>query len=223
MILDLGFRERGALDRAPHDGLGAAIKLAAHQELVELADNLGLGLVVHGQIGPVPAAQNAQPLELGALHVDPLVGVFAAAGAKLGLGDLVLATALGAKQLLDLPLDGQAVAVPAGHIVHILAQSELGPHHEVLQELVQRMADVDGAVGVGRSVVQHEQIGARVLARLADGGVEVRLSPGFEDFRLELGQARPHGEGGRGQEHRLAIVARRVGICGRVVVGHGRG
>ena len=225
VVLDLGVGERGALHRAPHHRLGAAVELAAHQELVELADDGGLGAVVHGGVAVVPVAQHAQALELLALHLDPLGGVFATAGAELGLGDLVLAPALGAELLLDLPLDGQAMAVPAGHVVHVLAERELAADHEVLEQLVQRMADVDRAVGVGRPVVQHEQRGAGVLARLAHGGVEVELRPALQDLRLQLRQARAHGEVGVRQEHRVAIVAR--GGVGRggggVVVGHGDG
>ena len=103
----------------------------------------------------VPIAQHAQALELGALQVDPLAGEGAAAGAELGHRDLVLALALGADLLLDLPFDGQAVAVPAGRIVHVVAQGETGADDEVLEDLVQGVADVDGAVGVGRAVMQH--------------------------------------------------------------------
>jgi hypothetical protein len=62
----------------------------------------------------VPVAQHAQALEFPGLNLDPPGGIFAAAGAELGLGDLVLAPALGAQFLFDLPLDRQAMAVPAG-------------------------------------------------------------------------------------------------------------
>ncbi|MNU56747.1 hypothetical protein D3C71_458480 [compost metagenome] len=50
VILDLGIREGRALDRRPHDGLGAAIQLARVLELVELGDDGRLGREVHGGV-----------------------------------------------------------------------------------------------------------------------------------------------------------------------------
>jgi hypothetical protein len=141
---------------------------------------------------------------------------FAAEVAELGLGDLVLAAALAAQLLLDLPLDRQAVAVPAGHVVDVVAQQELRADHEVLQRLLQAVADVDRPVGVGRSVMQHEQRRARPLPVGADLVVEVGLVPLGQDLRLLLRQARAHGEGRVGKEDGLAVVA--SGFLG--VVGH---
>jgi hypothetical protein len=56
----------------------------------------------------------------------------------------------------DLVLDGQAVAVPARHVGRVEAGHGLGADDDVLEDLVERVADVDAAVGVGRAVVQHE-------------------------------------------------------------------
>ena len=63
--------------------------------------------------------------------------------------------------LLDLPLDRQAVAVPAGDVVGVLAEHLLRAVDDVLQDLVERGADVQMAVGVGRPVVQDELLTAR--------------------------------------------------------------
>ena len=185
---------------------------------MELPHDGRLGGVVHGGVAPVPGAQHPQAAELLALLDDPLVGIDPAGGAELGLGHLVLGAAPGAELLLDLPLDGQAVAVPAGGEVHVVAQHQPGADHEVLQDLVQGMADVDRAVGVGRAVVQHEQGPAVRLPLRPGGAIEVDVGPAGQDLGLELGQPRPHGEGGLGQEHRVAVVA---SGGGGLVVGHG--
>ena len=205
VILDLGVGQGRALDRRPHHGLGAAIQLARVLELVEFRDDGRLGGEVHGGVAPVPVAGDAQPLELIPLHVDPAGGVFAARGAELGLGHLVLAAAPGAELLLDFPLDRQAVAVPAGDVVDVMAHQEPAADHEVLQRLVQRVADVDVAVRIGRTVVQHIQRGLLRLTRGAQTGVEV--APGLDDLRLLLRQAAAHGEGRFRQEDGLAVVA----------------
>jgi hypothetical protein len=221
VVLDLGVGQGGALDRAPHHGLGAAIELAGGQELVEFGDDRGLGREVHGGVAVPPVAQHPQALELGFLGLDPLAGIGAALAAELFGRDLVLAAALAAELLLDLPLDRQAVAVPAGHVVDVVAQGEAAADHEVLQRLVQGVADVDRAVGVGRAVVQHIERRAVGLALGADGAVQAlgrQGGPALQDLGLLLGQARAHRERGVGKEDGLAIVA-----GGRGVIGHGSG
>ena len=94
VILDLGVGQGRALDRRPHDGLGAAIQLAGVLEPVELGDDGGLGREVHGGVSSRPVGGDAQALELLALDVDPAGGVVAAGLAEFFLGDLVLAAAL---------------------------------------------------------------------------------------------------------------------------------
>ena len=223
VVLDLGVGQGGALDRAPHHRLGAAIELARGDELVELGDDGRLAGEVHGGVAVRPVAQHAQALELGPLHADPHVGELAALLAELADRHLVLALALGAVLLLDLPLDRQAVAVPAGHVVDVVAEQEARADDEVLEDLVQRVADVDGAVGVGRAVVQHEQRRASLLAGLADRLVEAwPLGPAGQDVRLQLGQAGAHRERRVGQEDGVAIVAGGNGVGGGVV-GHESG
>ena len=221
VILDLGVGQGRALDRAPHHGLGAAIELAAHQEFVELLHDGGFGTIVHGGVALFPVAQHAQPLEFIPLLVDPAGGVDAAGGAELGLGDLALGPALGAEFFLDLPFDRQAMAVPARHVIHVIAQHEPGADHEVLEDLVQGMADMDRAIGVRGAIMQHEQGPAIGLTFRADGVIKIRLLPARQELGLELGQARPHGEGRLRQEDSVAVVA--LGGGRRVqVIGHGK-
>ena len=91
---------------------------------MELSHDLGFGGKVHGRIGLVPTAEHAQTLKFLALDIDPFGRKFAAAFTELGLGHIFLAAALIAELLFDLPLDGQAMAVPTGHIVDIIAHQE---------------------------------------------------------------------------------------------------
>ena len=56
MILDLGFGQRGLLDRRPHHRLRAAIELVADREVHELAGDLRFGIERHGGVGIVPVA-----------------------------------------------------------------------------------------------------------------------------------------------------------------------
>ena len=210
LVLDLGFGERGLLHHAPHHRLRAAIERAVRGELHQLARDLRLGRKAHRRVGMIPVALDAEPLELLALHVEPVLGIGAAFLAerdhRLGIGQVRLLLVLGAVVLfLDLPFDRQAVAVPARHVVGVVAEHLLAARHHVLQDLVERVADVDVAVGVGRAVVQHELVAA--LRGLAQALVEIELLPALEQLRLLLRQAGAHREFGLRQEQRLAVVA----------------
>ena len=61
---------------------------------------------------------------------------------------------------------GQAVAVPARHVRRVEAQHVAGLDDEVLEDLVERRADVDLAVGVRRPVVQQVELGALPRRRI---------------------------------------------------------
>ena len=83
----------------------------------------------------------------------------------------------------------------------------LGFDDEVLQNLVERGAHVDIAVGEGRAVVQDE------FRRVRPGGLDLAVEIGFlpmpEEQRLALDQIRLHREIGSGQVERV-FVARAV-------------
>ena len=225
VVFDLGFGERRLLHGRPHDRLRAAVELVGHRETHDLAGDLRLRRESHGRIGMLPVAFDAEALELLALHVDPFLGEGAALAAELDDRHRVLVLAASAIGLLDLPLDRQAVAVPAGHVVGILAEHPLRAHDEVLEDLVEGVADMDVAVGVGRAVVQDE---ARPpLPRLAQPPVEVHAVPAREEQRLALRQPGAHRELRLRQEQGLGIIPRRLGGVpgglglGGLHVGHG--
>ena len=80
--------------------------------------------------------------------------------------------------LVDLDLDGQAVAVPAGDVGGVKARHGLGLDDEILEALIEGVAQVDGAVGVGRPVV--EDVFGATGAGVADLAVEVLSLPASE-------------------------------------------
>src|SRR3546814_2653048 len=85
-----------------------------------------------------------------------MLGIGAAFGAEFLDRNLVLVELFLAILLLDLPLDGQAVAVPAGNVRRVLALQRLGADDHVLQDMVERVADEHVAIRVRRSVVEDE-------------------------------------------------------------------
>ena len=140
-----------------------------------------------------------------ALHIDPFLRIFAAFGAEFLGRNVLLAALLLAVELLHLPFDRQAVAIPARHVWRVLAEQGLGAHHRILEHMVQRMADMHVAIGVGRAVVEDEFLAAR--AGVAHLLVQPRLFPARQDARLLLRQAGFHGKIGLRQEDRVLVIA----------------
>ncbi len=213
LIFHLGLGQGGLLDRGPHHRLGAAIELAGLGELEQFARDHRLGRIIHREVGIVPLAHHAQPLELLALRGYPLGCISAAFGAELRDRHLVLVLLLGAIGLLDLPLDRQAVAIPAGNVRRVLAEQRLGADDDVLQHLVHRMAHMDIAIGVRRAIMEDEALAAGTGG--AQPAVQIVGMPLGENRRFLGGKPRLHREIGLRQEDGIAPVARRsVGSVG---------
>ena len=107
-------------------------------------------------------------------------------------------------RLLDLVLDRQPVAVPARHVTRVVAGELARLDDHVLEDLVDRMPDVQRAVGIRRAVVQHEQ--RRAAARVAQPAVQALRLPLRDPARLAPGQVAAHRERRVGQVERLAVV-----------------
>ena len=187
---------------APVDGLLAADDVALFHKVGQLGGGGGLVFGIHRLIGMLPVTEGTEALEFLALDVDELVRVLAAAAAyRVGRQILFLVPQL----VLYLELDGQAVAVPAGHVDGTLALHVAGLDDDVLQNLVQGMAKVQMAVGVGRAVVQAE--GTPASRGVQHGGVRIVFFPPAQHFRLALGEIGFHGKGGRREIQGFLIVA----------------
>ncbi len=207
LILDLGLGERGLLDDRPQHRLGAAVEAAVQQKGADLARDLGFRRIGHGGVGIVPIAQHAEPLELLALDVDPVVGELAAFLAELDDRNGVLVLARLAVLFLDLPLDRQAVAVPARDVVRVLAHHLLGAVDHVLEDLVQRVADMQMAVRIGRAVMQDE---FRPSLRIRPQPLpQADLRPPRQQLGLALRQPGFHGKVGAGKLDRILVIGHR--------------
>ena len=152
LVLDLGFGERGAAMRAPVHGLLALVDHVLLDELAERAHDRRLVFELHRLVRIVPGADDAEPLEVAALDVDVLLGVGAAGAAEIRRAHLAL---LRAELAIDLQLDRQAVTIPARDVRRVEAGHVVRLDDEVLEDLVERGADVDLAVGVRRAVMQQ--------------------------------------------------------------------
>ena len=101
-------------------------------------------------------------------------------------------------------LDRQAMAVPSRHIGGVEAGHRFRFDDDVFQNLVERMADMDAAVGVGRAIVQ--EIAGPALAGFLNARIQAFLLPPGEQFRLPLRQIGLHRKiGFRQIESRLVV------------------
>ena len=175
---------------APVDGLATAIHLALEVHIAENLHVAGLEVRDIGQIRVIPVGVDAQALEAIALDADVFGRPLAAQTAQLGLRRFL--HLIRAQSDLDHMLDRLAVAVPTRHVRGEVPALGMAFVHEVLQHLVEGVADVDGAVGIRRAIVQDE--GLAVLVLLENLFVDVLLLPLLKPFRLGCRQVAPHRE-----------------------------
>ena len=175
---------------APVDGLTAAIHLALEVHIAENLHVAGLEVRDIGEVRVIPVGVDAKTLEAVALDADVLRCPLAAQTAQLGLRRFL--HLIGTQSDLDHMLDRLAVAVPTRHVRGEVPALGMAFIHEVLQHLVEGVADVDGAVGVRRAVVQDE--GLAVLVLLENLFVDVLLLPLLKPFRLGCRQVASHRE-----------------------------
>ena len=105
-------------------------------------------------------------------------------------------------------LDGQPVAIPARHIRGIKTRQRLRFDDNILENLVDRVADMYIAIGIRRAVMQHK-FGA-AFADFADFLVKIFFLPGFEHDGLALGEIATHGKRRIRQVKRFFIVSHEI-------------
>ncbi len=190
-VLHLGLGQGGTAGRAPVHRLLALEEPAVCGEFRQLPGGDPLIEVVHGQVRVFPFTQDAEPFEFLALYIHELGGIIATKLPHFRLGDLVL---FRAEVLLHLQFDGQAMAIPARHIGRLEAAHPLALQHDILQDLIEGMADMDMAVGIGRTIM--ENVFRLFPAHFGQLFIEAHLRPFPEDFHLFLGKICLHREAG---------------------------
>ena len=185
-VLDLGFGECRTAIEAPVDGFEALVEVAFVQNPAQRADFVGLRPEIHRQVGPSPVTEDTEADEVLLLTLDLLGGESAAQLTHTVGGDVL------AVPLLDLVFDRQAVTIPPRDVGRVETGQRLRTNDDVLEDLVDRVADMNVAIGVGRTVVENETRAA--LRGRADTLVDVVLLPGGNPARFASGEVAAHGK-----------------------------
>ena len=135
-----------------------------------------------------------------------MAGELSALAAKHVRRDAILGQLPGAVFFFDHPLDRQPVAVPARDIGRILADHLLGPVDDVLQDFVQRMADMQMAIGIRRPIMQDEFLAPG--CGLAQPLVKTYSRPTRQNGGLPLWQIATHRELGFRQKDGGSVIGR---------------
>ena len=198
LVFHFRFGQRRLRPGAPEDRLQAFVNEAFFDKDREGAQNLRFIGGVERQIGMLPIAEDAEPLELLALDIDELAGK--------GLGFLAhFERREAARFLHHLVFDRQPVAIPTGHIGRAKARHRLRFHHEILEDFVQGGPHVHVAVGKRRTVVKDEFFCALPLR--ANLPVQIHRRPSRERFRLAGRQICLHREPRAGQVESVLPVS----------------
>src|SRR5262249_5016298 len=149
--------------------------------------------MAHREVRIIPAAKDAEALEVTFVLLDVARGKFTTEAAKFCRWNFAFA----AEFLFDLGFDGKAVAIPARDVRCVMARHGFRFDDQIFEDFVEASAQMDGACGIRRAIMQNEK-------RLSFTGgensfVKIRVLPCSELLRLVLRQARLHGKVGFGE------------------------
>ena len=202
LVFDFGFGERAVAIEAPVDRLQASVEIALLQQAAERADLVGLVAIPHRGVMMVPVAEDAEALEIRLLQRDLLGRVCAAKPLRVRDRQVL------AVGLLDLHFDRHPVAVPARNVRRVEAGELFALDDDVLEDLVDRRADVDRGIRVRGPVVQDEL--RPPATGDADRLVDFPLLPVRDPARLAPGEIAAHGERRVGQIQRRLVIGLRI-------------
>ena len=142
----------------------------------------------------IPVTDDTKAYKIRALAIDLLIRIVAAGLAKFR--SLYLLTSL-ADFLFDGQLDRQPVTVPPGYVRRVVSAKTARLDYNVLKNLVQRVPEMNIAIGIRWTIVQH--VLGTPASDLAHALVQVHVLPGLQQLRFTVGQVGFHRETGAWQ------------------------
>ncbi len=138
---------------APVDRFQSFVYMALLRHLAEYLDLFCLVMGMEGNVGLIPVAPDAEPLELLGHSFDVLGGKLFASPAKLNWAERFT---LEFVRFDDLGFYREAVGIPAWYVGHVVAHHSFVLNDKVFHHLVVGCADVYLSVGVWRAIMKDE-------------------------------------------------------------------
>ena len=146
---------------------------------------------IHGQVGIFPFASDAKPLEFIALDVHPTRCKFTAFLTKFDHRNRIFISTFFAVFFFYFPLNRQTMTIPTRDVARIFAQHLLRAHHHILEDLIERMPNMQIAICIGWPIMKRKALATRFFAQPV---IDANLFPTGQPFRFALWQACTHGE-----------------------------
>src|SRR5262245_4610760 len=153
VIFVFNFRlgKSGLIRCTPEYRLQSLIDASPLHKFPELSDDRGLISGIHREIRMLPIAQDPEPLKLFTLNREKLLRIFPAESAD---GRSIERFFFVTEFFKDLMFDRQTMAIPPWHKRYLVACHRFRFNDDVLENLVQRVTDMNAAIGVRRPIVQ---------------------------------------------------------------------
>ncbi len=168
--------------------------MALLRHLAEYLDLFCLVMGMEGNVGLIPVAPDAEPLELLGHSFDVLGGKLFASPAKLNWAERFT---LEFVRFDDLGFYREAVGIPAWYVGHVEAHHSFVLNDKVFHHLVVGCADVYLSVGVWRAIMKDEDRTA--LPPFCDPLIYSLLFPSLEYLWFLFRQTCPHRKGCMGK------------------------
>mmetsp|Transcript_52390 Transcript_52390/g.104099 ORF Transcript_52390/g.104099 Transcript_52390/m.104099 type:complete len:308 (+) Transcript_52390:1063-1986(+) len=196
-VLEFGLCQRSAARGAPVHRLSPAVDMSFEEHVAKDADLSCFILRLQCEVGLLPIAPHTVPPEGVALLRDRLFGERSGFFAQLQRRQLLALFLLHALQHLE--LDWEPMAVPARYVANLAALQQLVTVDDILKDLVERMANVQIAVGVRRAIMQHKHLTwivrrkCLVDACLVPKSLQFWLAHGCHGALAEIGDRKRYG------------------------------
>ena len=186
-VFNLRLGQRRFTVGTPVDRLEPLVDVSLFGHLAEYFYLLGFKLWCKRQVRIFPVSPDAKPFKLLPLQVHVLKREFLAKSTELGYRFFV---PVYAQFLYCLRFNGQTMGVPTRYIGRIVSIHGFGFHNNILEYLVQGLAQVNVTIGVGRAVMKYELLFPRMFFKIPS--VYVFPVPEFNHFRFLCRKICPH-------------------------------
>ena len=171
-IFHFRFRKSGAIEDAPINRFQSFVDVTFFEESDERIGGGSFIRIAHRQIRIIPLAQHAEALEIAAMSIHISSSKFAAHAAEFLRR---YASLFPAQLFFHLGFNRQSVAIPSRHIRRSKTSHGFRFDHEIFQNFIQCLAQMNIPGGIRWPVMQH--IERRGRSGIQDPIIKIQAIP----------------------------------------------